>query len=445
MYKKVFTSSEEGQDWNQKFLGFCSELSPVALYDSSGYDLPLPGHNQGESFSYLLAWGVVDQCVAGESGLDALEKFLAQHTEEYVFLGLSYDLKNEVEELPVAKTNWGEFPLVLAFVPEVVIVRKPKCTEVFMHASAKQSWEKIHEQFQLEAFSSTREPLQWQAPINADLDFEQYRIGFDRLKQHIQAGDIYEANFCLRFSSEGMAISPEQLFTQMNAKAKAPFASFFKFDEWAVSSSSPERYLCRRGNQLFSQPIKGTGKRHLEDVEKDEQSAQALFASEKERAENVMIVDLVRNDLSKVCEVGSVRVEELFGIYSFPQVHQMISTVSGILNRDASLVDLLRASFPMGSMTGAPKLRAMELIDAYEPSARGWYSGALGYVLPNGDFDFNVLIRSIFLNTQKQTMSFSVGSAITDMANAQEEYEECLLKAKAMALALGVDEFTGKI
>lgn len=445
MYKKVFSSSKEGQDWNQRFLNLSSGHSPVALYDSSGYDLPLPGHHEGESFSYLLAWGAVDQCLAVDSGLEALENFLSQHAGEYVFLGLSYDLKNEVEELPKAKSNWGGFPLVSAFVPEFVIACRPSCTEVFMHANATQGWEEIYDQFQVDAPNLVRESMQWQAPIRADLNFEEYRRGFDRLKQHIQAGDIYEANYCLRFSSEGMTIGPEQLYAQMNARAKAPFSSFFKFDEWAVSSSSPERYLCRRGKQLFSQPIKGTSKRYLANELADRQSAQALFTSEKERAENVMIVDLVRNDLSKVCEVGSVRVEELFGIYSFPQVHQMISTVSGTLNRDAALVDLLRASFPMGSMTGAPKLRAMELIDAYEPSARGWYSGALGYVLPSGDFDFNVLIRSIFLNTQKQTMSFSVGSAITDMAIAQEEYEECLLKAKAMALALGVDEFTGKI
>jgi para-aminobenzoate synthetase component 1 len=166
--------------------------------------------------------------------------------------------------------------------------------------------------------------------------------------------------------------------------------------------------------------------------ELDEFSKQSLLNSEKEKSENVMVVDLVRNDLSRVCKSGTVKVDELFGIYSFPQVHQMISTISGDLEDGLDWVDVVKATFPMGSMTGAPKRSVLEIIERYESTKRGLFSGAIGYVNPNGDADFNVVIRSILYNSSLQYLSFQVGSAITFYSNAAEEYEECMLKANAM-------------
>ncbi|MBL7747847.1 MAG: chorismate-binding protein, partial [Chitinophagaceae bacterium] len=161
-----------------------------------------------------------------------------------------------------------------------------------------------------------------------------------------------------------------------------------------------------------------------------------LFHSAKDRSENVMVVDLVRNDLAKICTEGTVKVDELYGIYSFPQVHQMISTVSGELKQGISFADIIKATFPMGSMTGAPKKRVMELIEQYEQTRRGIFSGAVGYIAPNGDFDFNVVIRSIMYNAATRYLSYQAGSGITFYSDPEMEWEECLMKAAAIRKVL---------
>ena len=196
-------------------------------------------------------------------------------------------------------------------------------------------------------------------------------------------------------------------------------------------SASPERYLKKVGNQLISQPIKGTARRFADAV-LDAQAKEQLSTDPKERSENIMIVDLVRNDLSRTAAKGSVQVEELCAIYSFEQVHQMISTITSEMLPEYKAVDALQTTFPMGSMTGAPKISAMQIIEQLEETKRGLYSGAVGYFTPEGDFDFNVVIRSILYNEQNQYVSFSVGSAITALSVPENEYEECLVKAKAM-------------
>ena len=195
--------------------------------------------------------------------------------------------------------------------------------------------------------------------------------------------------------------------------------------------ASPERYLRKEANKVISQPIKGTAKR-FSDETLDNNSKIALEQNPKERAENIMIVDLVRNDLSHTAIKGSVAVEELCGIYTFEQVHQMISTVVSTVENSVSPVEILRTTFPMGSMTGAPKISAMNIIEELEETKRGLYSGAVGYFTPENDFDFNVVIRSILYNAREKYLSFSVGSAITSQSIPEQEYEECLLKAKAM-------------
>ena len=199
--------------------------------------------------------------------------------------------------------------------------------------------------------------------------------------------------------------------------------------------ASPERFLKKIKNTILSQPIKGTSKRG-NNIKEDEEEKKALQLNEKERSENTMIVDLVRNDLSKICTEGSVMVKEYLKIYSFPQVHQMISTISGNLRENISFSEILSATFPMGSMTGAPKKRVMELIEQYEKTKRGLFSGTVGYINPGGDFDFNVVIRSILYNEENNYLSIQAGSAITFKSDPHKEYEECNIKIEAMRQAL---------
>ncbi|WP_316933289.1 anthranilate synthase component I family protein [Pedobacter lusitanus] len=267
------------------------------------------------------------------------------------------------------------------------------------------------------------------------MDRKTYLSKVNELREHIARGDIYEVNFCQEFFAENAAINPYEVYLNLNKLSPTPFSGFFKLHGKYILSASPERFLCKRGEQLISQPIKGTAKRSHNQIE-DELIKTALKNNLKEQAENVMIVDLVRNDLTKSAIRGTVKVNELFGIYSFPQVHQMISTVSCRMNPELHPVEAIANTFPMGSMTGAPKVRAMELIEETECSRRGIYSGAFGYFDPEGDFDFNVVIRSILYNEEKKYLSFQVGGAITFASSAEAEYEECMLKASAMIKTL---------
>jgi len=242
-------------------------------------------------------------------------------------------------------------------------------------------------------------------------------------------------NYCMTFEAHDVTINPLAIYQKLNAISNAPYSALAKFDSQYIISSSPELFLTKKGGTLITKPIKGTAKRGLTEVE-DNVIKQALQTNLKERTENIMIVDVARNDLSRNAKKGSVKVDKLCDIESYQQVHQMVSTVSCELKENISFNDIIQATFPMASMTGAPKIKAMQLIDDYELYNRGPYSGALGYIDENGDFDLSVLIRSIFYDEQKQYLSFTVGSAITAMCNPEDEYEECLLKAKAMMQVL---------
>ena len=263
----------------------------------------------------------------------------------------------------------------------------------------------------------------------------EYILAVRSLQGHIQRGDIYEINYCMEFYAENAIIDPLRIYQNLNSVSHSPFSAFCRFGDTYLISSSPERYLKRIGDKLISQPIKGTARRGRS-PEEDEKIKNSFRESAKEQRENVMIVDLVRNDLSRIAKPGTVKVDELFGIYSFEQVHQMISTVSCEIESKKTFEEIINATFPMGSMTGAPKIRAMQLIEEYERSARGLYSGAVGYIGPDGNFDLSVVIRSIIYNAKTNYLSFSVGSAITALSDPEQEYEECMLKAKAMFEAL---------
>ena len=363
-------------------------------------------------------------------GLIELQNFYNSRTG-WLFGYLSYDLKNEIEQLDSKNDDELKFPLLHFFSPKVVIQIESNNATIFYDDEFISEIEATEiYQFALSE-SITKNELISKTDIQSKITKQEYVIAVNQLKQHIRKGDIYEINFCQEFFSENSIIDPVVVYEKLNTISEAPFSTFSKFGKHFILCASPERFLKKQGSKLISQPIKGTAKRSANKSE-DEQLKKDLRNNLKEKSENVMIVDLVRNDLSHIAKRGTVEVEELQTIYSFKQVHQMISTVSCELKENISFTSILRSTFPMGSMTGAPKISAMKLIEEFESTKRGLYSGAVGYISPEGDFDFNVVIRSILYNSKNKYLSFMVGSAITDKANAEQEYEECLLKAKAL-------------
>ncbi|GAB2771117.1 hypothetical protein GCM10010465_16410 [Actinomadura fibrosa] len=280
-----------------------------------------------------------------------------------------------------------------------------------------------------------KKPFLTPVEIQSRIPKEKYLEKVTEMLGHIQRGDIYEANFCQEFFSENAVIDPLRVYEHLNAISRPPFAGFLKLSGKYLLSASPERYLQKKGSTLISQPIKGTAPRGV-DPDDDQKRINDLQNDPKERSENVMIVDLVRNDLSKTAKKGSVKVEELCRVYSFEQVHQMISTVTSQLAEGIPVVEVLKTTFPMGSMTGAPKISAMQIIEELEETRRGLYSGAVGYFTPEDDFDFNVVIRSILYNEKEKYVSFSVGGAITSKSLPENEYLECLVKARALKQVL---------
>jgi len=353
-----------------------------------------------------------------------------QTTQDWLFGYLSYDLKNDVEVLYSANHDGLEFPDLFFFQPKKLFLLKGNDLEIQYLAMCEDELEDDFLNIQNVAVNASA-TIPDSIAIKQRIEKEKYLDKVNALLQRIHHGDIYEVNFCMEFYAENATINPLEKFQKLNQISQPPFAVFFKNHSHYLLSASPERYIKKVGNQIISQPIKGTAKR-FEDEKEDEMSKMNLQQDPKERAENIMITDLVRNDLSRTAEKGSVEVAELCEIYSFRQVHQMISTITSTLRSDYSAIDVLKTTFPMGSMTGAPKVSALKIIEDIEDSKRGLYSGAVGYFSPQGDFDFNVVIRSILYNQEKKYVSFSVGSAITSLSIPEKEYEECMLKAKAM-------------
>lgn len=323
---------------------------------------------------------------------------------------INYDHKNSIEHFSEKQTNPLQFPQQLFVEAEKIIPLK----------------ELLELPASFQSMNIKAKPV---------ISKQQYLEHIAALKKHIQLGDIYEINYCMTFEATDIHIDPFILYQKLNAISEAPYSAFAKLGHQYIISSSPELFLSKKDNTLITKPIKGTAKRGATAAE-DDSLKQALQTNAKERNENVMIVDVARNDLSRLAQRGSVSVDKLFDIESYPQVHQMVSTISCSLKDNTSFHDIVEATFPMASMTGAPKYRAMQLIDQYELYNRGPYSGSLGYIDAKGDFDLNVLIRSVFYDEEKRYLSFSVGSAITDLCHAEDEYEECLLKARAMMQAL---------
>ena len=354
--------------------------------------------------------------------------------KDWIFGYLTYDLKNTSESLKSENYDGLEFPDLYFFQPKKLFLIKDNKVEIkylkMVDDDIDNDLLEI-EQFDNRIIQQSNNPIKIKLRIHKDKYFEKA----NQMLAHIQRGNIYEANFCQEFYAENSKINPLETFKKLNTISKPPFATFLKIEDKFLLSATPERYIKKDGIDVISQPIKGTAKRS-DNKEADIELAKALSKDTKERSENIMIVDLVRNDLSHTATKGSVKVKELCKVYSFLQVHQMISTISSKVKEDVRPVDIIKTTFPMGSMTGAPKISAMKIIEDLEETKRGLYSGSVGYFTPNGNFDFNVIIRSILYNKSKNYISYSVGSAITAKSDPLKEYEECLIKAKAMRQVL---------
>lgn len=380
----------------------------------------------------LAGIGSIDELKIDKDSFSSLKTF-HNETNDWLFGYFGYDLKNEINKLTSSNSDGLEFPSINFFRPRYVIaVRGSNCEIHFdPNHDDEKSADKLFDGINA-GVNATEENIfpKEHFEIKQRVSRNEYLGNVKNILSHIQRGDVYELNYCQEFYSDDARINPAETYCRLNEFSPMPFSSFFKSGARYLQCASPERFLQKSGAKIISQPMKGTIARDKDEAE-DFLLKEKLLNDEKERSENVMIVDLVRNDLSRTAKAGSVHVEELIGIYSFPHLHQMISTVTSEMRDDVHWTEVIRTAFPMGSMTGAPKVRAMQLIEQYEKTKRGLFSGAVGYVTPEGNFDFNVVIRSILYNSEKKYLSFIAGSAITSKSNPEKEYEECLLKASA--------------
>lgn len=376
------------------------------------------------SYECLLAVGGHNIFEPGTDFFPSLSLFLVSNAD-WIFGHFNYEFGDRIEGIYTAQNSEDKgFPDCFLFVPEVVLtIKENKLTVGAINQDPASIFAGLLK-------ASVPATMPYKVNIRQRINREEYLDSITSIKKHIGQGDCYEINFCQEFHAN-TKINPVSVFSQLGNISPNPFSAFYRVNDNYLMCASPERYLKKTGGKIISQPIKGTSARNT-DLVKDELNKRQLTGSAKEKSENVMIVDLVRNDLSKICREGTVVTEELFGVYSFPHVHQMISTVAGVLKNDKDFSEVLKATFPMGSMTGAPKKKVMELIKKYEHGKRGIYSGTVGYFTPGGDFDFNVVIRSIVYNEETQELSFHTGSAITASSEPGSEYEECLLKGKAI-------------
>ena len=419
-------------DFKRKLLVWGQRYNEITWLDSNHHI------DQYSQFEAVLAIGAASRLTVDKAqGSFEKLKLYQLKTDDYIFGYLSYDLKNDIEPLGSTNHDGLNFPALHFFQPQKMIRIQQSTAEFLYLTEVSQQIDNDFREIHATLFKDKpTENQKRSTAIQMRMFKDVYFRKINELLQHIYRGDLYEANFCQEFYIANRDINVAEVYDKLNAISTPPFACFLRLQDHYLLCASPERYLQKIENTIISQPIKGTAKRSV-DPEVDTALKNYLAFDPKERAENIMIVDLVRNDLSRFAQKGSVVVEELCQVYSFAQVHHMISTISAQVDCAKNPIDIIAASFPMGSMTGAPKISAMKIIEKLEGFKRGLYSGSVGYFAPNGDFDFNVVIRSILHNTANKYTSFAVGSAITAKSDPMREYEECLLKAKAMREVLG--------
>jgi para-aminobenzoate synthetase component 1 len=432
MFKRVQRNFkiDDPKEFKQKLFTWSKQFETTLWLDSNNYE---------QKYSSF------DCCLAAEEftsiktdyheAFDKLKEYQS-YTNDYIFGYISYDVKNDIEKLSSKNFDGLYFADIYFFQPQKLIFIKENTVEFhYLQMIDDELEEDFEDIIQTNYKVNTNSSEENNIKIKLRIHKDEYHKKVSKVLDHIHRGDIYEANFCQEFYAENTVINPYKTYQHLNEISEPPFATFFRHEHQYLLSATPERYIKKEGIKIISQPIKGTAKRLINKID-DDKIAFDLARDEKERSENIMIVDLVRNDLSKIAKKGSVQVEELCKVYSFKQVHQMISTIVSEIEPTTHPVDVIKNTFPMGSMTGAPKISAMKIIEELEETKRGLYSGTVGYFTPNGDFDFNVIIRSILYNADEKYVSYSVGGAITAKSTPEKEYEECLLKAKAMKYVL---------
>ena len=402
----------------EQLLDYSNQFDCVALYDSNS----IP--SESSKVDWIFACG--DRYSKSiDSDLTKFQSFLDCHKNEYLFGVLSYDLKEGIEGLSSRNTAFHDLPAWSFFLPEL-LVKSVKGKVEWLIGNSDMLSSAVQKEDETEVYS-----------FHPQISKSQYLSAIASIQENLQRGNVYELNFCREFHCNSINSIPiYSLYQKLQSANPSSFSALFRVKETVLISSSPERYIMKKGSTLISEPIKGTIERS-ENKEVDELNAEKLRHSEKERRENVMIVDLVRNDLSRIALPNSVQVEALYSIRSLPKVHQMVSVIRAQLKSDVHFTDILRASFPMGSMTGAPKVAAMKLAEELESFKRGWYSGSVGYIEPNGDFDFNVIIRSLIVERDKKRMSTAAGGAITILSDPEMEFQESEWKVQSVLKSIG--------
>ncbi len=425
--KKIVLKQPE--KFKSQLLNWAQQFDVFIWLDSNNY------HQKYSSYDVVLAVGVHQNITCDCSKAFDKLKVFQKNINDYIFGYLGYDLKNNMEDLSSNNYDGIGFSDLYFFQPKKIFFLKKGILEVKYLSEFESEIEVDLKKIQNSKFKTQNFISQDKIKIKQRVSKNNYSKKLKNILEHIHKGDIYEVNFCQEYYAENSKINPLEVYQKLNEISTPPFATFLKIKDKFLLSASPERFVKKEENKIISQPIKGTARR-LPNKKEDTIIAKKLYHDPKERAENIMIVDLVRNDLSKTATKGSVKVEELCKVYSFKQVHQLISTVVSKTETDQNPIDLVKSLFPMGSMTGAPKVSAMEIIEQQEETKRGLYSGAVGYFTPDNDFDFNVVIRSVLHNSTKLYTSFIVGGAITSQSEIENEYEECMVKAEAMKKAL---------
>lgn len=405
----------------EKITQFSSTKNNFVLLNSNDYS---------DEYDLIVAYGIESFIESSENSLIKLDNYI-KSIDDWVFGYFSYDLKNEIEDLNDKNENIFNLPNLHFFQPKAVWLIKNGTATILSNNKKYliDDWIQINSIDCLESFIKSK------INLKSRESKDDYIKKINGIKKRILKGDCYEMNFCFDMYSKNNTINPYQTYIKLNNYTRSPMSTFLKLDNLYLMSSSPERFIKRENKKIISQPIKGTAKRGL-DSNEDKEITNKLLSDPKELSENHMIVDLVRNDLSRIAEKGSVRVKKLNKLNTFKRVHQLISTIEANIQPDIEFSKIIKGTFPMGSMTGAPKIKSMNIIDEYESVRRGLYSGSVGYIKPNKDFDFNVIIRSIIYDRKLKEINVSVGSAITFKSDAESEYDECLIKAEPMIRSL---------
>ncbi len=386
----------------------------VTFIESAGEQ----SHNDGDPFTLLKKQ--LTQCTATP-------------TDGIPFAGgavgyFGYDLCRLIEQLPNNAEDDTDLPYMAVGIYDWALVcdrQEKQCWLVSNRIDSDSCWQALIERFSVEETNIEYSVLQATSAISSNMDRDRYATAFQKVQHYLEEGDCYQINLAQRFSVsvEGGLWSG---YLKMREVGGGPFSAWLNMPGFQVLSTSPERFLKLSSNWVESKPIKGT-RRRLSDSEEDRRLADELQNSSKDRAENLMIVDLLRNDLGKNCRVGSIKVPELFTLESHATVHHLVSTVTGELDESKDALDLLKGCFPGGSITGAPKLRAMEIIEELEPHRRGVYCGAIGYIGFDGNMDCNIAIRTAVHKNNK--LYYSAGGGIVRDSDCEQEYQESMDKA----------------